>query len=187
MDISVQTLGVVEIIIGMVGLIGIVTLIILGRIQRRQPLPQHHLLKRVSDTLRGILGWFLILTGVVVTPLPIPLGIPMIIMGVAVIGRRSRRLRLLFYTARRRLRELVRNNPPVVGSAAMWLLVTERKLMQSYRHRTWKRLRAYEQAQQQAPTELATPLMAEQQLDHKQVGGVDADNDLRHPETQAQQ
>ncbi len=173
-----QTLGIVEVIIGLVGLIGVITLIVLSRMQHRQSALWYHWLQYISNLLRSVLGWSLIVIGMIVAPMPIPFGIPMIIVGVAVLGPRSRRLRLMFYTARRRLRELARNNPPLLGSAAMWLLSIERNLMQSYRNRTWKRLRAYEQERQQGGTENSSPILSEQQRDKKHVGVADAHHDF---------
>jgi hypothetical protein len=44
-------------------------------------------------------GWFLLLAGILITPLPLPIGLLMLVLGLAVLVRRSR-------LVRRRIRDL---------------------------------------------------------------------------------
>ena len=49
-------------------------------------------------------GWFLLLAGILITPLPLPIGLLMLVLGLAVLARHSR-------CVRRRIRHLRRRYP----------------------------------------------------------------------------
>lgn len=118
MNFSAQTIGMIEIAIGLIGLFGVWTIVLLKRQSAKPNQRKRDLFVPIINLIRGILGWFLIVIGIIITPLPIPLGIVIIIMGIAVLGPRSRRLRLLFYHARRGLRHLARTAPPFIRRIA---------------------------------------------------------------------
>ncbi len=196
MNFSAQTIGILEITIALIGLFGIGTIILLKRHSAKPNARKRDLLVPIINLIRGLLGWFLIVIGVIITPLPIPLGIVIIIMGIAVLGPRSRRLRLLFYHARRSLRHLARTAPPFIRQIAHIMLEFERKVTATYRHRNWERKPsvAHPTEPSRSPTLAGTSpleqppesILAASLPDPKPEpiwrGVDDANNDFRHSE-----
>ena len=190
MNFSAQTIGIIEIAIGLIGLFGIWTIILLKRHSTKHNYRKRDLLVPVINLVRAVLGWFLIVIGIIITPLPIPLGIVIIIMGIAVLGPRSHKLRVLFYHVRRGLRHLARTAPPFIRRIAHTILEFERKVTATHRHRQWERNQPASAAHPDAPSPPAEPMaisLPEPKAEPMWRGVDDADNDFRHSEQEAAQ
>lgn len=87
-------------------------------------------MKRV---LRAVAGWASIAVGLVLLPLPIPFGLPLVIFGVWLVGSRSRLIRLTVLSVRLVLRQWARMPQPVVGPIGRALLQTQWQLARKYR------------------------------------------------------
>ncbi|NJL03892.1 MAG: hypothetical protein HC911_03035 [Chloroflexaceae bacterium] len=188
MNFSAQTIGTIEIAIGLIGLFGIWTIILLDRHRKKHPYRKRDLLLPVINLMRGVLGWFLIVIGLIMTPLPIPFGIITVLMGIAVLGPRSRRLRLLFYHVRRGLRHLARTAPPFIQRIAHAILEFERKVTATHRRRQWDRKQSAPTAHPDEPSPPAEPMaisLPEPKAEPIWRGVDDADNDFRHSEQEA--
>lgn len=59
---------------------------------------------RIARILRAVIGWPLIAVGLVITPTPIPIGIFIVILGVAIVGMRDWGLRYVRWRWKRRIR-----------------------------------------------------------------------------------
>lgn len=74
-------------------------------------------------------GWFLLLAGILITPLPLPIGLLMLVLGLAVLVRRSRLVRRRIRDLRGRYPEfserLRRLEPKVNASIARTLRQTD--------------------------------------------------------------
>lgn len=113
-------------------------------------------LQAALDWLRVVLGWFCIMIGVVFFWLPVPLGIPLMLIGAALIGKRSRQLRLIFYRLRRGIRWLARSNQPVIAPIGQRLLAIEHTISHAYQQHTWQQTRAHRLEATAAPPALPT-------------------------------
>ncbi len=190
MNFSDQTIGTIEIAIGLIGLFGVWTIILLKRHSTKHNYRKRDLLVPVINFIRAVLGWFLIVVGIIITPLPIPLGIVIIIMGIAVLGPHSRPLRVLFYHGRRRVRYLARTGPPFIQRMAHAVLEFERKITATHRHRQRERRQPVSTADpdDDGPSPPAEPIavsLPEPKAEPMWRGVDDADNDFRHSEQEA--
>lgn len=106
-----------------------------------EPLTTQAWLNRAGRTLwkatRLLAGWLLIVVGLVLFPLPIPVGLPLIIVGVLVVGRRDRLLRWLRVNLKLKLRFWATLSTPISGPFARWSLRMQRGLAQKWRQHTW--------------------------------------------------
>ena len=87
--------------------------------------------------LRLTLGWFFIGLGVLGVILPILPGMPWLIIGTWLIGRRSRLFRLTGVASKRFLRRWAAHEGPVVGELGRWALRTQREASRQRRRLTW--------------------------------------------------
>jgi hypothetical protein len=85
--------------------------------------------------LRVTLGWICIVSGLILLPLPIPLGLILLVIGTLLVGTRSRILRVAFVHVKLFLRRWARLKMPVVGSVGRKLLQIQRQLSSNYRQK----------------------------------------------------
>jgi hypothetical protein len=91
--------------------------------------------RTATTILRGIVGWPLIVIGLLTFPLPIPIGLPLLVVGTLLIGPRSRPIRLATISLRLGLRRWARLDVPLIGPAGRWLLRKQRRAAAEYRRR----------------------------------------------------
>jgi hypothetical protein len=84
---------------------------------------------------RTALGWVVIAVGLVLLPLPIPLGLILLIIGAWLIGTRSRAVRLTTVYTRLFLRRWARLPIPYVNRPGRFLLAKQRQLAREVRRR----------------------------------------------------
>lgn len=99
------------------------------------------LLRRVWRSLwlsaRLILGWAFIVVGILGVILPVLPGMPFLLIGSLLIGRRSRLLRQASVWGKRTLRRWAALDRPIVGAAGRWALRTQRDTSCQLRRITW--------------------------------------------------
>jgi hypothetical protein len=83
--------------------------------------------------LRTTLGWMCIVAGLILLPLPIPLGIVLLVIGTLLVGTRTRILRVAFVSIKLFLRRWARSKIPLVGSIGQKLLRVQRQLSNQFR------------------------------------------------------
>lgn len=108
-------------------------------LQRNRLTHARRLAAPVLNRVRTTLGWCCIILGVLEFWFPLPLGIPLIVLGTALVGRRSRLLRLAYIQLRRILRRWARVRIPIVGHAGRYMLRSQRKITAEYRRFLWRR------------------------------------------------
>jgi hypothetical protein len=86
--------------------------------------------------IRTVIGWSVIVVGLILLPLPIPLGLILLIIGAWIVGPRSRPIRLAVVGTKRGLRRWARVRVPYIGDAGRFLLRKQRELEREYRRRT---------------------------------------------------
>ncbi|HYE47647.1 MAG TPA: hypothetical protein VEA44_17910 [Caulobacter sp.] len=93
------------------------------------------------------LGWLVVVLGILIAPLPGPMGVPVMVVGLVLILRASYGAKRMFVRAQRRwprtmspIRRLMRRNPPITQVAWQQLLRLER-LVTAKGHRALARLR----------------------------------------------
>jgi hypothetical protein len=91
--------------------------------------------RTATTVLRGIVGWPLIAVGLLTFPLPIPVGLPLLVVGTLIIGPRSRPIRLATIMLRQGLRRWSRLRVPLIGPLGRWLLEKQRRAAAAYRRR----------------------------------------------------
>jgi hypothetical protein len=90
--------------------------------------------------LRGIIGWPLIIIGAIITPLPIPIGLILITIGVLIVGTRSRGVRLAFAYFNLMLRRWARMQTPIIGDTGRFLLRKKQEITTRRRRQRMARL-----------------------------------------------
>lgn len=85
--------------------------------------------------IRQIVGWICIGVGLILAPLPIPLGLPLIAVGVVLIGRRNRVLRWIRVTIRLKIREWAAQEIPLVSPTARKILIVKKRFLRTWRER----------------------------------------------------
>ena len=104
------------------------------------PVPRHWLRTAwhyVGLWLRLILGWFFIGLGVLGVILPILPGMPWLIIGTWLIGRRSRLFRKTGVAGKRFLRRWATHEGPVIGGLGRWALRTQLEASRQRRRVSW--------------------------------------------------
>ncbi len=104
------------------------------------PVPRHWLRTAwhyVGLSLRLILGWFFIGLGALGVILPILPGMPWLIIGTWLIGRRSRLFRKTGVAGKRFLRRWAAHKGPVLGGLGRWALRTQREASRQRRRVSW--------------------------------------------------
>lgn len=91
-------------------------------------------------TLRSILGWICIILGIFLFWLPVPLGIPFILIGTLLIGRRNRFLRRVSVSVKLLLRRWAALRVPVIGPIGRRLLRAQRHISSQLRRYHWWRM-----------------------------------------------
>lgn len=142
-------------IIAIAVLTGFITVGLIGLHYRRQhqsgawPTTDNPLLV----IIRPLIGWPLILVGIVLTPLPIPFGIIMITAGAVIIGTRSPIIRYGYFYVRRLLRLLAYTRLPVLGTVGRFLLDKQKQVARVSRRRNLDRIEVPVQVTQQSREE----------------------------------
>ncbi len=88
----------------------------------------------VWTMFRLIFGWLCILVGLVLFPLPLPLGLPLIILGILLVGTRNIMLRWLRVHMKIGLRRWAALSTPVIGPIGKQLLKTQKSAARRWRH-----------------------------------------------------
>ena len=86
--------------------------------------------------LRPGLGWLCLALGVLGIIFPLLPGIPILLVGVALVGRRNWVLRWASVQEKRLLRRLARHPAPMVREAGRWLARQQRQLTSRLRRRS---------------------------------------------------
>jgi hypothetical protein len=92
------------------------------------------------QTLRRVLGWIFIVLGILLFWLPLPLGIPFMMLGAALIGRRDRTLRRMSVNVRLLLRRWAKLPIPIIGPIGRRLLYMQQHMSRELRRWRWKRM-----------------------------------------------
>lgn len=74
--------------------------------------------KSTIRTLRQVTGWTVLVIGAIAAPMPIPVGLPLIIVGILIIGPRDPRIRWMQVRLRMLLRSWSRRRLPFISPAA---------------------------------------------------------------------
>lgn len=90
---------------------------------------------------RMMLGWICIVAGLILFPLPLPLGIPLMLVGTLLIGRRHPILRRSGVYAKLLLRRWAALRVPLIGPAGRQLLRAQRQISCQLRRYRWRRMR----------------------------------------------
>jgi hypothetical protein len=88
----------------------------------------------IWTAFRLISGWICILVGLVLFPLPLPLGLPLIILGILLVGTRNIMLRWLRVHMKILLRRWAALSTPIIGPLGKWLLKTQKAAARRWRH-----------------------------------------------------
>lgn len=92
------------------------------------------------QTSRRVAGWICIVLGVFLFWLPVPLGIPFMILGAALIGREDRTLRVMGVRVRRLLRYWAKLRVPIIGPIGRRLLRMQQFMSREVRHWRWRKM-----------------------------------------------
>lgn len=87
--------------------------------------------------LRQALGWFCIALGLIGLALPVLQGMPFLVIGVLLVGRRHRLIRLGGVIGRRILRRWAALPTPLIGPLGRMALRLQRQLARQLRHLLW--------------------------------------------------
>ncbi len=90
--------------------------------------------------VRQVLGWCCIIVGFPLFMLPIPVGLPIILVGVFLVGTRNWVMRWLRVHMRIGLRRWARASTPIIGDVGGWLFRRQQGFARSWRR--YKRARA---------------------------------------------
>lgn len=83
-----------------------------------------------NRSFRQVAGWIVLFLGIITAPLPIPLGLPLIILGLVILGPHDPRVRWLGVNMRLCLRKLVQKRIPLLSSLARKALDFRRRFSQ---------------------------------------------------------
>lgn len=83
-----------------------------------------------NRSFRQVAGWIVLFFGIITAPLPIPLGLPLIILGLVILGPRDPRVRWLGVNTRLCLRKLAQKRIPILSSLARKALDFRRRFSQ---------------------------------------------------------
>jgi hypothetical protein len=90
---------------------------------------------RAWRLLRPGLGWLCLAVGMLGMILPVLPGIPILLLGVALVGRRNRLLRWAGIQEKRLLRHWSRHPAPLMRGTGRWLLRQRRQIANQLRRR----------------------------------------------------
>jgi uncharacterized membrane protein YczE len=110
--------------------------------RRQKPLALSNGTQWLVQTARSLLGWLCIVAGMILLPLPIPLGLILLVSGTLLIGRNSRLLRRAVVSLKLLLRRWARLRTPVIGPTGRWLLRVQRRVAAEYARRQRQRVAA---------------------------------------------
>jgi hypothetical protein len=166
MPFVLDNLMVVAVVLVLAG-IGITLSVILVRNRARSapgvPLYNHPVVR----TVRVIIGWPVLVMGILITPLPIPIGLMMVALGTVLIGTRTWVIRWAFVNMRLLLRRWSQIQQPVVGDTGRFLWNNMQQVSRKARQRRLRNL---------PPRTM---------LRQKVIGSQDAYNNLSNPENEA--
>lgn len=87
----------------------------------------------IWQKIRPSLGWFCIGFGILGLLLPVLQGTICLVIGVALVGPRNRKLRIAVVTIKRAVRYWAALPHPVIGRLGKWALQAEQTLTRNYR------------------------------------------------------
>ena len=90
--------------------------------------------------VRPVLGWICIAIGLLGVLLPIFPGMPFLVPGIALVGRRNRLIRWSSVTCKRTLRRLAPLETPLVGPLARRALRAQHEFSRRRRRLAWRRM-----------------------------------------------
>ena len=120
---------------------------------RRAELPARRARSALSAAwvvARPILGWICIVLGLLGVVLPIFPGMPFLVPGIALVGRRNRLIRWISVACKRTLRRLASLQTPLLKPLARWALRTQHEFSRRRRRLAWRRMEL-QRARQLAP------------------------------------
>ena len=91
-------------------------------------------------TIRPVLGWICIAIGLLGVVLPIFPGMPFLVPGIALVGRRNRLIRWSAVACKRALRRLAPLNTPLLGPLARWALRAQHEFSRRRRRLAWRHM-----------------------------------------------
>ncbi|MBS1965198.1 MAG: hypothetical protein JST60_05185 [Chloroflexi bacterium SZAS-1] len=94
-------------------------------------------LARIWSFLRPALGWCLLASGIFGIIMPIIPGIPLMFMGMVLVGRRSVLLRWVSVMLKRQLRRWSLVRMPLVGPVGYWALCAQQQFSRQRRRLAW--------------------------------------------------
>lgn len=102
---------------------------------RRATFDMQQMWERLLRGTRLWLGWFCIILGLILLPLPIPLGLILLVIGTMLIGPRTRIVRLAIVHIKLLLRRWARLKPSFIASPGKRLLRWQRSFSVQYRRK----------------------------------------------------
>ena len=90
--------------------------------------------------IRPALGWICIVIGLLGVVLPIFPGMPFLVPGIALVGRRNRLIRWSSVTCKRTLRRLAPLQTPLLGPLARWALRAQHEFSRRRRRLAWRHM-----------------------------------------------
>lgn len=87
--------------------------------------------------VRPVLGWFVIMLGLIGCLFPIIPGIPMLIVGSAMVGQRNRIIRWTRVRGKLFFRSWATLRIPLIGTVGRWIWRIQQEISRQYRHLRW--------------------------------------------------
>lgn len=84
-------------------------------------------------TARGTAGWSCIVVGLILTPLPLPLGLPLTVAGVILVGPNNPYIRRARFYLKSSLRKMSRRHIPALSQLAQNVLTLEKRFAQRWK------------------------------------------------------
>lgn len=87
--------------------------------------------------VRPVLGWFVIMLGLIGCLFPIIPGIPLLIVGSAMVGQRNRIIRWTRVKGKLFFRSWAALRIPLIGTIGRWIWRIQQEISRQYRHLRW--------------------------------------------------
>ncbi len=99
--------------------------------------------------VRPVFGWLVITVGLIGCLFPIIPGIPLLIVGSAMVGQRNRVIRWTRVNGRRFFRSWATLRIPLIGTIGRWIWRIQQEISRQYRHLRWWQQEQRQKKQQQ--------------------------------------